>query len=419
MLHTPAGAAIQDKMSGPAFPILLGSMFLLFGVVFGILPMAKMGFEAWSSRHWQAVPATVVDIEYQRHDRAPPKVVIHYRYVYAGKTYVSDRMGLGWGYENFGNWRDPWHERAVAARAGGAPLTAWVDPRQPERAVLERALRWGRVQFDALFVLPAVAGLGFLVHALRPPRPARPVPATLLPSSATEPKLPALLMSGLFVVVLGGGGAWFGVLPILDTAVNAARSKHWQPVPGTVLAAYTNRRSSTRATVHYRYEFAGRTYQSERIGLGWHWPDHVGTWNRKMYELARDAEATRQPVTVWVDPQLPHRSVLDRSLRWGVLTIHLLFSLPFLAMGLGGAWVFGYVLLKHGGTVDGATSGEMARRMGKWIVTGLWCLLSGPLAVMAWLEPFSSVARVFIWQFAFVGLGLVWWMAHGMRLRSS
>jgi hypothetical protein len=64
------------------------------------------------------------------------------------------------GADNIGDWHQRWHARLSDARANEQPVAAWVDPRRPSQAVLERRVRWGlalfRVPFAVLFTAVGV-----------------------------------------------------------------------------------------------------------------------------------------------------------------------------------------------------------------------------------------------------------------------
>jgi Protein of unknown function (DUF3592) len=76
--------------------------------------------------------------------------------------------------------------------------------------------------------------------------------------------------------------------------------------------------------VRYRYLVDDTRHEGTRVG----WNDSVwvafGSWRQQRHAELVDAGNAGRPVLAWYDPKDPASSVLDRSLRWGLL----LFLLP-------------------------------------------------------------------------------------------
>ncbi|HEY8879318.1 MAG TPA: DUF3592 domain-containing protein [Roseateles sp.] len=145
-------------------------IFALFAIGFGwvgagaLKSLAVLLHNAWTVRSWQAVPIEVLQSELQSstdHEGSTTYAVrARYRYEWAGRGYESTRVGLaGGGSDNLDDWHHGWEARLQAARDGGPPLQAWVDPVHPERAVLDRQLRWRQLLFLMPFAIlfPLVA----------------------------------------------------------------------------------------------------------------------------------------------------------------------------------------------------------------------------------------------------------------------
>ena len=137
-----------------------GSWLLgIFGLVFAFLAIAfGVGFvysplhDAWRSRGWQPVEATL--------EPAPGirgRTDIGYRYRYGGTEHLGRQISFydrvsGSGVNTFhrANYR-----RLLAQYQAGRPITVWVDPRNPADAVFERAILWDSVW-------GALGGAGFM-----------------------------------------------------------------------------------------------------------------------------------------------------------------------------------------------------------------------------------------------------------------
>lgn len=116
----------------------------------------------WAARHWVPVSAWVVHADLRTvHDESTAyEAVARYTYRYRGRAYESTRVGLTGGEDHFGRWQLRQYARLANARRAGRPVTAWVDPTGPTRAVLDRDLRPARVASALCFgVLCTLVGL--------------------------------------------------------------------------------------------------------------------------------------------------------------------------------------------------------------------------------------------------------------------
>lgn len=95
--------------------------------------------------------------------------------------------------------------------------------------------------------------------------------------------------------------------------------------------------------VRFRYTAAGQEYRGQRASL------HIGNGNASLYyqQLGARLEAAQRtgtPVPVWVNPAQPTESIVDRSLRPGLLALQLGLALAFGGFG-------GYLLVRMGRTM--------------------------------------------------------------------
>ncbi|HEX5784328.1 MAG TPA: DUF3592 domain-containing protein [Burkholderiaceae bacterium] len=128
------------------------------GVHFGLLPLARTLSAAWAVRQWVAVPAQVVSVALDAHwdgEVTTYRVLTRYRYTHQGQTHEATRVGLetSTGRDNLGDWHQQWHDRLAQAQAQGQSVTAWVNPRQPDQALLDPTLRWPMLWFRLPWVV--------------------------------------------------------------------------------------------------------------------------------------------------------------------------------------------------------------------------------------------------------------------------
>lgn len=91
------------------------------------------------------------------------KLIVSYRYQYQGKTYISDRLDLSLGLDNFSS-----HRRYRQMEMLRQPqLVAFVNPDQPQQSLLDRSLPGALVSFLVLFMLlPCGIGTLFMLSWL-------------------------------------------------------------------------------------------------------------------------------------------------------------------------------------------------------------------------------------------------------------
>lgn len=129
------------------------------GIFAGLRPVLQTLAEAWEVRDWQPVPAEVLEAELQQSRGSKGSttyaVKTRYRYSVGGQSFEGERIGPSdsGGSDNIGDWHERWHERLQQAREGKLRQLAFVDPARPQRAVLERGIRWGLMAFMLPFAL--------------------------------------------------------------------------------------------------------------------------------------------------------------------------------------------------------------------------------------------------------------------------
>ncbi|MCU0781951.1 MAG: DUF3592 domain-containing protein [Akkermansiaceae bacterium] len=178
------GSARSNKIQkGPA-----GFFFTLFGLPFlagGLLAAYGYfhGFLKWrEARAWVETPCEILSAELESRrgdDSTTYQATARYRYVFGGRTYESDRVGLSAGNDNIGDFQQRAHrelsgylspataEHDATPAPPGKRFRCYVNPANPEQAVLYRDLRWEMQAFMAAFALifPAV-GAGFVAGGL-------------------------------------------------------------------------------------------------------------------------------------------------------------------------------------------------------------------------------------------------------------
>lgn len=152
-------------MAGSLYLIFIGLMVMAMGLVFVGL-MGRSFFEAKKTRDWPQVEARIV--ESREIERKVGSVVpefshqIQYRYSYEGKEHEWHLLR---------ERENPWYKKRDKIEASlekfpkGEKVTAFVNPMEPAKAVLEHETKAGgySIWFPALFV---VGGGGIVLRAL-------------------------------------------------------------------------------------------------------------------------------------------------------------------------------------------------------------------------------------------------------------
>lgn len=181
-----------QRIPGMLFAAVFMVAFGAGGVAAGLGPMALTAWRAIEVRGWQAVPAQILDaqLDESRSNKGGSTFSVKARYAYRvnGRDYEGTRVGLlDWGSDNIGDWHHRWHARLTEARQSEQPVPAWVDPRQPASALLDRQVRWGMMAFHSLFgVLFTGVGVGAAVMFWRALRGAPTGTARRLSSDAAS-----------------------------------------------------------------------------------------------------------------------------------------------------------------------------------------------------------------------------------------
>ena len=187
-------------------------------------------------------------------------------------------------------------------------------------------------------------------------------------------------IAGLVLLsILGGvsaGAFWVMYRSIGD----GLRAQDWIKVRAQV-------RSVSEGAVTYAYEWKGKQLYGERAGtfiLGG--SSEVDDWDDRMDAMLSKAVADKTPVTVFVNPDNPAESMLDREIRWAlVMVLTLPFGMGFGAGALAVAYFFGRSALgirETGGSVP-LLKAPVRAALFQWIVAIVWNSVALPIAIVA------------------------------------
>lgn len=138
----------------------------------------------------------------------------------------------------------------------------------------------------------------------------------------------------------------FTLWSAVDQIHVAHRMSHWWPVQATLIdagvyeyedngAVDDNGRSvvTYEAYADYSYKFYGVRYTGNRVGVA-SGSDNIGDYQQQLGARLRSAMERDETITVWVDPNDPSQSIIDRHVRLGVIVFLLFGGLLFSGVGL-------------------------------------------------------------------------------------
>lgn len=137
--------------------ILFGSVFLIGGLVFLSVFNWPMLTSWHSMKGWHQAEADILTLEGWE-----DAVEATYYYEYMGLSYEGDRVYVAEFYSDQGDYHWEMYQYLEKALGRNKPVTIWVNPYNPQEAVIDRSMRWGL--FTSIFVFCSVfIGVGLLI----------------------------------------------------------------------------------------------------------------------------------------------------------------------------------------------------------------------------------------------------------------
>ena len=240
----------------------------------------------------------------------------------------------------------------------------------------------------------------------------------------------------LFAVPFFGIGVWM-LLSLSGVLTDAWRMQDWVATEAVLTRAGYETNSGDDADTYeafaeYTYTFEGVRYRGDRamIASG---GDNIGDFQRDLGNRLERAMLAGEPVTAWVDPERPTESVIDRTLRWGLVGFKSIFVLAFGGFGLGMlifAWrvprekdkslpLYGDQpwLLNDKWQTPEIRSDSKTAMYGAWFFAAVWNLISAPLPFLLYpeiVEKENYFALIGL-LFPLVGIGLLVWAIRRTR----
>lgn len=244
------------------------------------------------------------------------------------------------------------------------------------------------------------------------------------------------ILVSLFALPFFGVGVWM-LWSVSNAFIDAWQMHSWVQTEAHLIRGgfetHNGDDSNTyEAFATYNYKVSGQQYQGSRISLS-SGGDNIGSYQEDMGHKLQRAAANGDPLLVFIDPQNPSDSIVDRGVRWGLLGFKSIFLFVFGGVGLGlliAAWraprekdqtLPEYQgapwLLKDDWQTAIIKSTSKSSMWGAWLFATIWNLISAPLPFVLYeevLEKENYVAIVGL-LFPIIGIGLVVWAVRRTR----
>jgi len=234
----------------------------------------------------------------------------------------------------------------------------------------------------------------------------------------------------LFAIPFAGFGVWM-LLSVGSTLGDAWQMQDWSATPARLSSAGYETRSGDDADTYkayavYSYTWLGRTYTGSRVTIS-DGADNIGDYQVETGNRLAAAMARGEPITVWVNPEQPAESVIDRNLRWGMLAFKSVFAIVFGGVGFGLLYAVWRTpqpkdasspelqaspwLVNDAWQTSAIRSGSKLAMRGAWAFAVFWNLISGLLPFVAWDEVVNkqNYPALLALLFPLVGIFLLAW----------
>jgi Protein of unknown function (DUF3592) len=238
------------------------------------------------------------------------------------------------------------------------------------------------------------------------------------------------LFLALFGLPFFGVGVWMA-WSIGSTLYDAAQMQHWVPVRARLLEAGYHTHSGDdsdtyEAYARYSYTYRDRGWSGKRVTLG-SGADNIGDYQQDTGRRLANAQSRGEAITVYVDPQNPGRSIIDRDVRWGMIGFKAIFVIVFGGVGAG-LLIWSWRAPRPADKADPkfadapwladtawqtATirSSSKTSMYGAWAFAVIWNAISAPIPFLAYdeLVRHHNYAVLIGLLFPLVGVGLLVW----------
>lgn len=234
----------------------------------------------------------------------------------------------------------------------------------------------------------------------------------------------------LFALPFFAVGVWM-LWSVSSSFHDAWRMQDWVPVDARLVRGGYETHSGDDSDTYvayakYSYTFEGQRFVGERVSLS-DGGDNIGDYQVNMGRRLQRTVASGGDIVIYVDPDEPDASIIDRNLRWGLIGFKSIFLFVFGGVGLGllifvwraapekdpdrpeykeSPW-----LLNDAWQTASIRSSSKTAMWGAWAFAAFWNLISAAVPFLLYeevVEKENYVALIGL-LFPLVGFGLLVW----------
>ncbi len=141
-----------------------GAVFFLAGVGIFLWGLVSI-YDAYEARGWQPVEATITHVEQvisRGDDSTTYGVTGQYQYEYQGRRYTSNQLNFYTGTDNIGSYQQDFYRKLAQVSSNQKTITAYVNPDNPNEAVIDKSIRWSMLGFQSIFLF-VFGGVGLAI----------------------------------------------------------------------------------------------------------------------------------------------------------------------------------------------------------------------------------------------------------------
>lgn len=320
---------------------MFGIIFASFAVVMGSF-VVKDHLADREILQWVPTPCTIEKSRVETSRDGEYSFSANFSYQFGGRNYTGNQYSRNLRSYSVDSVAEK--NKLLESYPEGKATTCYVSPQNPSMAVLTRgsgSLPW----LELLFMVPfVVIGLGVAFGPwVSRSRKKRAVgfesPTQKDISSKRLGKVVMIIFGGVFVAA--GIGVLSQSLPPLQEWWASAS---WVETPAVVTASAVRENSDNDSTTYYpyiaySYDFNGKTYEGDKYVF---FKVSSSGYDGKA-EVVR-AHPVGREIKIFVDPQNPERSVINRDAEWSAI-ISILF--PFIFIGVGSAIFIAGLMMRN------------------------------------------------------------------------
>jgi Protein of unknown function (DUF3592) len=152
-------------------------------------------------------------------------------------------------------------------------------------------------------------------------------------------KTPSKIGASLFGAIFFAFGFGFFFAFVGSSLIDRLSMQNWQPAQAQILTNKLERHhgddtTTYKAIANYRFTFQGVSYQGDRVSLHTS-ADNFGSYHEDKNRELGFARSQNKNIRVWVNPDNPYDSVIDRDIRWFMIIFPAMFCSIFMLIGGG------------------------------------------------------------------------------------